>query len=339
MRIFTPMEYRQLGKGDLNISVITFGAWAIGGWMWGGADRREAIKAIQHAFDLGITTIDTAPIYGMGTSEEITGEAVRELSRDKIQLLTKFGLVWEGTKGRLHMKDSPHQGRKYDVYKYAAADSIRKECEDSLRRLKTDYIDLYQIHWPDPTTAIDETMEAVTRLIREGKVREAGVCNYSAAEMKEAEATLRLASNQVPYSMVNRGIEKDIVPWCLESGAGILAYSPLQRGVLTGKFQPAHQFKEGDHRPKTPFFKPENISRINAFLKKIKPIAEDKGATPAQLVLRWTIDQPGITAALAGARDAAQVAQNARAAGISLSAEEMAGINGFLAELELADTL
>ncbi|QEC51543.1 aryl-alcohol dehydrogenase-like predicted oxidoreductase [Anseongella ginsenosidimutans] len=329
------MEYRQLGKSDLKVSSITFGAWAIGGWMWGGADRREAIKAIHKAADLGITSIDTAPIYGMGTSEEIVGEAVRELSRDKIQLLTKFGLVWEGTSGRLHMKDSPHQGKKYDVYKYAAADSIRKECENSLRRLKTDYIDLYQIHWPDPTTPIDETMDAVAALIREGKVREAGVCNYSAAEMKEAETTLKLVSNQVPYSMVNRGIEAEIVPHCLETGAGILAYSPLQRGVLTGKFQPGHEFKEGDHRPQTPFFKPGNISRINTFLEKIRPIAEDKGATLAQLVLRWTIDQPGITAALAGARDAAQVAQNAKAAEITLNAEELASINGHLAELEL----
>src|SRR5690606_1067236 len=329
------MEYRQLGKSDLNVSVITFGAWAIGGWMWGGADRRHTIKPIYRAIDLGITTIDTAPIYGMGSSEEIVGEAVKTLSRDRIQLLTKYGLVWEGTQGRLHIRDSMHQGRKYDVYRYASAASVRKECEDSLRRLKTDYIDLYQIHWPDPTTPIDETMQAVSDLIREGKVREAGVCNYSAAEMKEAGKTLQLASNQVPYSMVNRGIEQEVVPYCLETGAGILAYSPLQRGVLTGKFQPEHQFSEGDHRPQTPFFKPGNISRINAFLDKIKPIAEEKGASLAQLVLRWTIDQPGITAALAGARDASQVEQNARAAEISLHPDELQEMNGLLATLKL----
>lgn len=303
--------------------------------MWGGADRRQAVKAIHKAVDLGITTIDTAPVYGMGTSEEITGEAARELSRDKIQLLSKYGLVWEGTRGALHIKDSKHQGRSYDVYRYAAASSVRKECEDSLRRLKTDYIDLYQIHWPDPTTPIDETMEAVSRLIKEGKVREAGVCNYSVGEMKEAQQALPLASNQVPYSMVNRGIEKELVPHCLESGAGILAYSPLQRGVLTGKFREDHRFNEGDSRPQTPFFKPENIARINAFLEKIKPMAEEKRATIAQLVLRWTINQPGITAALAGARDASQAEQNAKAVDISLTADETGRINSLLAELEL----
>lgn len=329
------MEYRKLGKSDLTISAITFGAWAIGGWMWGGADRRQAIKAIHKAVDLGITSIDTAPVYGMGTSEEITGDAVRELSRDKIQLLTKYGLVWEGTKGSVHIKNSEHQGRRYDVYRYAAADSIRKECEDSLRRLKTDYIDLYQIHWPDPTTPAEETMETVARLIKEGKVREAGVCNYSVAEMKQAQQVLPLASNQVPYSMVNRGIETELVPHCLESGAGILAYSPLQRGLLTGKFKAGHRFGEGDSRPQTPFFKPENIVRVNTFLEKIKPMADEKGATIAQLVLRWTIDQPGITAALAGARDASQAEQNAKAADISLTADEAGQINSLLAELEL----
>lgn len=329
------MEYRQLGKSGLNVSVITFGAWAIGGWMWGGADRREAIKAIRKAYDLGITTIDTAPVYGMGASEEIVGEAVKELQRDMVQLLTKYGLVWEGTKGVLHMKGSEHQGKRYDVYKYASAESVRKECENSLRRLKTDYIDLYQIHWPDPSTPIDETMETVGKLITEGKVLEAGVCNYSAAEMKEAAETLPLASNQVPYSMVNRKIEKEIVPYCLETGAGILAYSPLQRGVLTGKFQPDHQFAEGDHRPKTPFFKPENISKINAFLEKIRPLADEKGATLAQLVLRWTIDQTGITVALAGARNAAQAEQNAKAAEIRLSNEEISAINDHLNAIEL----
>lgn len=330
------MEYRRLGESNLEVSAITFGAWAIGGWMWGGADRQDAIQAIYKAFDLGITTFDTAPIYGMGTSEEIVGDAIKALSRDKVQLLTKYGLVWEGTSGSLHIKDSLHQGRKYDVYKFASAASIRKECENSLRRLKTDYIDLYQIHWPDPTTPIAETMEAVSALIKEGKVREAGVCNYSAAQMKEAAATLKLISNQVPYSMVNRGIEEEIVPYCRESGAGILAYSPLQRGVLTGKFQPDHQFGEGDHRPQTPFFKPDNISRINDFLEKIRPYAREKNATLAQLVLRWTIDQPGITVALAGARNATQVEQNARAAEISLNREEMAHINGLLSELSLS---
>ncbi|MGZ8525262.1 MAG: aldo/keto reductase, partial [Chitinophagaceae bacterium] len=245
------MEYRQLGQSNLELSVITFGAWAIGGWMWGGAERKDAIDAIKASYNHGVTSIDTAPVYGQGLSEEIVGDAIQGIPRDKIQLLTKFGMRWDIRKGDFAFKSEDNAGKPIEIYKYAGKESIIKECEDSLRRLRTDYIDLYQIHWPDSTTPVEESMEAIALLLKQGKIRAAGVCNYSVAQMTEAEKTVSLASNQVPYSMVERTIEKELVPHCIEHNKSILAYSPLQRGILTGKIKPGHQFAPGDHRPNT----------------------------------------------------------------------------------------
>ena len=185
----------------------------------------------------------------------------------------------------------------------AAKEKVFSDCDDSLRRLNIDCIDLFQIHWPDPTTPVSETMEALDILISKGKIRAGGVCNYSADLMTEAEKSFSLASNQVPYSMVNRDIEKKIVPHCISKNIGILAYSPMQRGLLTGKIKPGHKFNEGDTRPATPYFKEPNLSNILNFLEKIRPIAENHNATLSQVVLNWTIRQPGITCALAGARN------------------------------------
>lgn len=329
------MEYRKIGDSDLKVSVITFGAWAAGGWMWGGTERSEAVKAIKAAYDLGVTSIDTAPIYGQGTSEEITGEAIKDIPRDKVQILTKYGMRWDETKGALAFKSKNNNGEDIDIYKYAGKESVIKECEDSLKRLGTDYIDLYQIHWPDVTTPIEETMEAVAKLIEQGKVRYAGVCNYNVEQMQEAAKYINLVSSQVPYSMVKRDIEKDVVPYCLENNTSILAYSPLERGLLTGKMQPGYRFTEGDHRANLYFFKDENLKRTNAFLEKIKPLAEEKKATLGQLVIRWTIEQPGITIALVGARNEKQAVQNAAAINIQLTKEEISFITAELDKLEL----
>lgn len=329
------MEYRQLGQSDLQVSAITFGAWAIGGWMWGGAERKDAIAAIRASIEEGVTSIDTAPIYGQGTSEDIVGEALDGVSRDKVQILTKFGMRWNETKGKLAFKSQDNSGKDIDIYKYAGKESVIKECEDSLRLLRTDYIDLYQIHWPDETTPIEETFEAVLRLQEQGKIRAAGVCNYNVEQMKQADSVIKLASNQVPFSMVERTIEKELVPYCIENNKGILAYSPLQRGILTGKIKPGHVFGEGDHRPGTKFYQPDNIARINAFLSLIKPLAESKNATLAQLVIRWTIERPGITVALVGARNADQAIQNARAINIKLTSEEIDFINKHLYAVSL----
>jgi aryl-alcohol dehydrogenase-like predicted oxidoreductase len=329
------MEYRQLGNSPVKASVITFGAWAIGGWMWGGSDRREAVDAIKASYDAGVTSIDTAPAYGQGLSEEIVAEAIQGIPRHKVQLLTKFGLRWDVRQGEFFFKSKDNDGRDIDMYKYASKESVIKECEDCLRRLKTDYIDLFQIHWPDSTTPVAETMEALLKLQQQGKILAAGVCNYSPALMQEAEGTISLASDQVPYSMVLRDIEKELVPYCMENNKSIIAYSPLQRGLLTGKIKPDHTFGEGDTREGNRFYTTENITRINSMLDSLRALAAEKNATLAQLVLRWTVDQPGITIALAGARNAQQAVQNAKAADVKLTKEDIAFINGKLGKLEL----
>lgn len=321
------MQYRKLGHSDLEVSAITFGAWAAGGWMWGSTDRHEAIDAIKASYEVGVTSIDTAPIYGQGVSEEIVGEGIKGYSRDKVQILTKFGMRWDLAKGDFGFNSFKNDGEAIDIYKYAGKESIIYECEQSLKRLGTDYIDLYQIHWPDSTTSIDETFEAVSRLIEQGKVRFAGVCNYNAAQMAEAEKTLQLVSNQIPFSMVNRGIEEETVPYCIENNKSILAYSPLERGLLTGKITSDYKFKEGDHRAGHAHFQPDFIEKTNQLLDKIKPIAEQHNASLGQLVLRWTIERPGITIALAGARNAEQAVQNAKAIDIHLSKEELKTID------------
>jgi aryl-alcohol dehydrogenase-like predicted oxidoreductase len=328
------MEKRALGNSSLLVSPVTFGAWAIGGWMWGGADKKDAIKAIHACLDNGISSIDTAPIYGFGQSEKLVGEAIRG-KRDRYEILTKAGMRWEGTKGEYFFTTNDNDGVQREIYKYSGRESIIAECEESLRRLGTDYIDLYQIHWPDLTTPIEEPMEAFRILMDQGKIRAAGVSNYSVEQMERASGVIKLSSNQVPYSMVRREIEQDVVPWCLENSCGILAYSPLQRGVLTGKITPDYPFAPGDSRPETPHFQINNLILINKFLDKIRPLAEEKGATLSQLVIAWTLRQPGITVALVGARTREQVEQNAGALDVTLSDEELDYIGQKLEKLHL----
>ena len=331
------MEFRQLGQTELKLSAITFGAWAIGGWMWGGSVKKDALSAIRASYDAGITTIDTAPAYGQGYSEELVGEAIKDIPREKLQILTKFGMRWDDTRGELAFKSEDNDGKPIDVHRYAGKQSVIDECEASLKRLGTDYIDLYQIHWPDKITPIAETMEALNLLLQKGKIRAAGVCNYNKAQMEEAEETINLASNQVPYSMVERSIESELLPYCLLNQKSIIAYSPLQRGILTGKIKPGHKFAEGDHRPNTKFYKPGNLERINHLLETLEPLAKEKNVTLSQLVIRWTIDQPGVTVALVGARDAAQAEQNAEAINIKLTEDDMTFINKQIGKLELVE--
>ncbi len=329
------MNKIELPGTDVSITPIALGTWAIGGWLWGGSEEKKSIRAIESAIELGMTTIDTAPVYGFGQSEAFTGKAIRG-KRSRVQILTKFGLRWDIRSNHLHNeKTMDNEGNEQTIYRVGRKESIIKECEDSLRRLGTDYIDLYQQHWRDNSTPPEETMEALDKLIQQGKIKAGGASNYSVEEMAEATKYFDLVSDQVPYSMVLRDIEKDLVPWCIQNNKAIIAYSPMQRGILTGKITTETHFKEGDHRPSMPFYQEPNLGKINRFLDKIKPIAEGKNATLAQLVLKWTLKQPGIFCVLAGARNEQQAADNVKAAEIDLTAGEMEIINTELNNLEL----
>ena len=330
------MELRKLGKSDVKVTPMAFGAWAIGGWMWGGAEESAAIRAVRTAFENDITTIDTAPVYGFGHSEKLVSKALEGISRDKYQLLTKYGLNWQSGDGQFYFDTVDNDHNPVKVYKWASKEKVIQECEDSLKRLKTDYIDLYQIHWPDATTPISETMEAVERLMEQGKIRAAGVCNYNVEQVDEALKTIQLASNQVPYSMINRKIEKTVIPQALEKGMGIIPYSPLQRGLLTGKIKPGHQFNEGDTREGSKYYTDENILRALDLLEKIKPITDKHQATFAQLVIHWAIQQPGMACVLVE-RNEKQVLDNVKALSFTLSKDELATITKASDEFSLAE--
>ena len=317
------MEYRKLGNTTLNLSAITHGAFAIGGTMWGGNEKQDSIDALQASLDHGVTTIDTAPIYGFGLSEELIGEAIKGRDRSKIQLLNKFRLVWDSSnngKGEFFF-DAGSDGKSIPVYKYASKENVIKEVEEGLKRLGTDYIDLLQLHWPDSTTAIDETMEVLNLLVQQGKILAAGVSNYNLTQLKEAKQTISLASNQVSYSMLNRDIEETILPYTIENNIGIIAYSPLERGLLTGKYFKDAQLKSNDHR--NGYFGQFDPVKVKKLISTLEPLAESKNATVTQLVLRWTTLQKGITIVLAGSRNAAQAIENAKAMDISISENEL----------------
>jgi len=331
------MVYNELGQSGIKLSAITFGAWAIGGFMWGGSDEKKGIDAIKRGYDLGVTSIDTAPIYGLGLSEELVGKAIKG-NRENYQILTKFVMRWKKSGNQNEFSsDKGFDELWNNVYLDARKESVMKEAEDSLRRLGTDYIDYYQMHWPVDDVPLDETMEALVRLKEQGKIRAAGVCNFSAEQLREAEKTVRIEADQVPYSMVRRDIEQDVTPYVVENNKGIIAYSPMQRGLLTGKFSPDTKLNEGDNRKDSRFFQPENIRRVNEFLAKIKPIADGHNATLAQLALSWTLHQPGVVVALAGSRDPRQIEDNANAADLKLTDEELQTINKYLDELKLEE--
>jgi aryl-alcohol dehydrogenase-like predicted oxidoreductase len=331
------MQYKKLGTSEVKVTPIAFGAWAIGGWMWGGAEEKDALRALRVSYDHGVTSIDTAPVYGFGKSEELIGKAMQGISRDKYQVLTKYGMNWQTDEGEFSFDTKSNEGKPLKVYRFSSPEKVKKECEDSLRRLKTDYIDLLQIHWPDNTTPISKTMSAVAELIKEGKVLTAGVCNYNVQQVDEALKAVQLVSNQVPYSMVNRGIEKEVVPHAIQNKMSILPYSPLQRGILSGKVTSDYQFNPGDTRADSRFYKPENRQRINDFLQKLKMIADDRNVTLSQLVINWTTRQPAMDCVLVGARNEKQVLENIKSLEFKLSGEELKKINVLIAGLRLAD--
>lgn len=289
--------------------------------MWGGSDEAEAVRAIQAAIDESVTLIDTAPAYGLGLSEELVGKAIAG-RRDRVVLATKCGLVWHTNRGRFFFEQS---GKK--VHRYLGPESIRHEIEQSLRRLNTDHVDLYQTHWQDSTTPIEDTMGALLDLKREGKIRAIGVSNATVEEIRRYQKLGPVDSDQERYSLIDRGMEAELLPYCERQGVAVLAYSPLAHGLLTGKVGPDRQFSGDDLRRNDPRYSRENRARIAAALDSVLPIAERHNATLTQTVIAWTIARPGVTHALVGARNAAQAVENARAADITLSQDEFAAID------------
>ena len=328
------MEYRKLGNSELELSTITYGAFAIGGYMWGGNEKKDSIDSVRASIDHGVTTIDTAPFYGFGLSEEMIGEAIKSYDRSKVQLLTKFGLVWDGSnngKGDFFF-DADDNGKKVPVFKYSSKENVIKEIEESLKRLQTDYIDLLQIHWPDSTTPISETMEAVEILLQQGKIRAFGVSNYNVSQIQEAQKTVQIASNQVAYSMLNKSIETDLLPFTIAENIGIIAYSPMERGLLTGKYFTDGKLKENDHR--NGYFGKFDLQQVKTLVEELSSLANSKHISISQLVLRWTTLQKGISIVLAGARNAEQAISNAKAMDFDLSVSELEFINQAISKLK-----
>jgi len=320
------MRYRTIGQSGIEASVVGFGAWAIGGWLWGGTDEADAVAAIKTAIDAGITLIDTAPAYGFGLSEQIVGKAVAG-RRDKVVLATKCGLVWDTTEG------TPFgSGQGKEIHRFLGPDSIRYEVNQSLKRLGTDCIDLYQTHWQDPATPIEETMAALLDLKQQGKIRALGVSNATVEQMDEYRKVGPLDSDQERYSMLDRSIENDRLPYCREHGIAMLAYSPLGQGLLTGKIGLDRQFTGDDLRLNNPRFDAETRRKVAAMLDEYKPIAEAHNLTFAQLAIAWTVAQPGLTFALVGARNPTQARENAGAGDAVLNEQELAEMDSIINE-------
>ncbi len=327
------MDHRTLGASDLQLPVVTFGAWAIGGLFWGGADDADAIKAIHAALDQGIDAIDTAPAYGCGHSEILIAKAIAG-RRSEVKILTKCGLRWDDTSGEFFFKleDTP-DGKPVSIYKNLRADSLIHECEQSLRRLNTEVIDLYQVHWPSTTAGAEETMGALTRLKKEGKIRQFGVSNYNKEQMSSALACGAVVSNQVRYNLLDRSVEAETLPFCRAKNLGVICYSPMALGLLTGNVPEDRKFPSSDLRSTHPLFTRENRRKVQEAIAGVRSSAQDRGATPGQRAVAWVLGQPGVATALVGARNARQVEENAAAAKINLSQDELTRIGKAFAAL------
>jgi methylglyoxal reductase len=302
------MRYIKLGKTDIEVSVVGLGAWAIGGWMWGGTNESDSIKAINTAIDMGVSLIDTAPAYGMGLSEEIVGKAIKG-RRDKVIIATKCGLVWNFDKGELFF--IYESGEK--VYRFLGPESIRYEVEKSLSRLGIDYIDIYQTHWQDRTTPIEDTMETLMDLKKEGKIRSIGASNASLEQLKQYNQAGQLDVDQEEYNLIDNKAEEENLPWCRNNSVTLFAYSSLAKGLLTGKISPDREFKGDDLRKDDFRFSVRNRKKINSVLEdEFKPIADRYGLSIAQLSIATLVSQDGVVA-LCGARNERQAEENAKA--------------------------
>ena len=319
------MRFRTLGSTPLTLSVIGMGTWAIGGtgyrFAWGKQDDDDSIAAIYRALDEGINWIDTAAVYGLGHAEEVVGKALRGMS-GKPLVATKGG--------RVPRSDGSIEGRLKRA-------SIRREVEESLRRLNVDVIDLYQIHWPDPEKDIEEAWEEVSRMVGEGKIRYAGVSNFSVGQLERIMPIHPVASLQPPYSMLRREVEGELLPFCASHDVGVIVYSPLQKGLLTGAFsvERAMNLPEDDHRKRDPMFRDPKLSNILGLVEKLVPIAEKAGQTAARLALAWVLGRSEVTAAIVGGRNPSQVGETAPAGDWVLTPAERDAVDTLLAEFEM----
>lgn len=316
------MEKRRLGNSDLLITPVGYGAWAIGGggweYAWGPQDDAESIRTIHRALDLGINWIDTAAVYGLGHSEEVVGRALKGLAHKPL-IFTKCELRWD------------EHGKVYDSLK---RDSILKEIEDSLRRLQVDVIDLYQIHWPDPNSDIEEGWGTLADLQQQGKVRWIGVSNFNVQQMKRAQAIAPITSLQPPYSAVKRGVENEILPYCQQHNIGVIAYSPMQSGLLTGKMtkERVASFPQDDWRRSDDEFQEPRLSRNLKLAEEMGEIARRHGRTTAEVAIAWVLRHPAVTGAIVGARRPDQVDDFIHAPELTLTEGDLSQIDTFLRE-------
>jgi aryl-alcohol dehydrogenase-like predicted oxidoreductase len=320
------MQTRKLGFTDMEFTTCGFGAWAVGGqwdWGWGPQEDSESIATIQKGLDLGINWIDTAAAYGLGHSEEVVGRAIKG-HRDRIYIATKCGLVWDGrTDGKVDNR--------------LKAWSIRKEAEDSLRRLGVDVIDLYQIHWPNPDEDIEEGWTEIARLVEEGKVRYAGASNFTVEQLQRVQKIHPVASLQPEYSMLERSVEQDLLVYCAENRIGVVAYSPMASGLLTGKYtrETMQSIAPDDWRRKySEHFREPALSANLVLVEKLTEVAHRYNRTPGELAVAWVLRRSELTAAIVGARRASQIESIAPASDWQLTAEVVDEIEDLLAARE-----
>ena len=312
------MEFTTISGTSLNGSRIGLGTWAIGGWSWGGTDESEAMATIRRAIDQGISFIDTAPVYGFGRSEELVGKAVAESGkREHVLVATKVGLEW----------------RDGNILRNASPARIRAELEDSLRRLRVDVIDLYQVHWPDPNTSIQQTAETLADLKREGKIRAIGVSNFAPAQMDAFRRVARLSSNQPPYNLFERDAEADVLPYCRAQQITTIAYGALCRGLLSGRMRADTQFPDDDIRHVDPKFRQPRFEHYLKAVERLDALAQTRfGKRVLHLAVRWLLDQPGVGIALWGARRPNQLDPLNELFGWSIDAETKREIDSILEE-------
>lgn len=315
------MLKRQIGNSGIAASAVGLGTWAIGGWMWGGTDDAVAEDAIRAGLDAGITLIDTAPAYGLGHAEEVVGRAIKG-RRDQVVIATKCGLVWHAQRGPYFFL----QGG-LPVHRDLSTAAIRHEVDQSLRRLQTDRIDLYISHWQDPSTPIAETVEALKALKDEGKILAFAASNTSPEDLAAYRGAGGIAAVQEEYSMLQRRIEATHLLACREGGIAVMGYSVLGLGLLSGGITADRVYSGDDQRREDPRFSPQNRARVDRLMQTIRPIAVQHGASPSQVVIAWTLAQPGLSFALCGARNPDQAIENAKAGCLRLTETDLEAIS------------